>query len=118
MGLFKQNKRKQRLDRAVQKSIDNVRAQRRQRFRLLACVKNADDDFSAVRMAAKLAPNDGCDVIVVYVRPIDQGLWSGGLQLRLARQNMLDAGLELPGLKLLKDALAALREEGIDTRKW
>ncbi len=118
MVIFKKSKRRQRLDRALKKSIDNVRAERRKRFRVLACVKDAEDDFITVRMAAKFAPNDTCDVIVVYVRPIDQGLWSGGLQLRLARQNMLEAGLELPGLKLLKDALAALREEGIDTRKW
>ncbi len=118
MGLLKQDKRKQRLERAVQKSIDQVRAQRRQRFRILACVKDAEDDFYTARMAARLAPSNECDIIVVYVRPIDQGLWSGGLQLKLARQNMLDAGLELPGLSLLKGALGALREEGIDTRKW
>ena len=118
MGLFKQDKRKLRLDRAVQKSIDQVRAERRKRFRILACVKDEEDDFYTARMAARLAPNDECDIIVVYVRPIDQGLWSGGLQLKLARQNMLDAGLELPGLKLLKGALAALKDEGIDTRKW
>ena len=35
-------------------------------------------------------------------RPIDQGLQSGGLQVRLARQNMLDAGFELPGVRHLK----------------
>ena len=116
--LFKTKDRAERLERAVQKTIDNVRAQRRKRFRILACVRDAEDDFSTVRMAAQLAPSADCDIIIVYVRPIDQGLWSGGLQLKLARQNMLDAGLELPGLKLLKDALEALKEEGIDTTDW
>jgi nucleotide-binding universal stress UspA family protein len=118
MMLFKTKDRNERLERAVQKTIDNVRAQRRKRFRILACVRDADDDFSTVRMAAQLAPSVDCDIIIVYVRPIDQGLWSGGLQLKLARQNMLDAGLELPGLKLLKEALEALKEEGIDTTEW
>ena len=34
------------------------------------------------------------DLIILHVRPIDQGLHSGGLQVRLARQNMLEAGFE------------------------
>ncbi len=118
MALFTKDKRRDRLDRAVHRSVDQVRARRRQRFRVLACVKDTEDDFSAVRMAAHLTPGNECDIIVVYVRPIDQGLWSGGLQLRLARQNMLEAGLELPGLKLLKDSLAILKEEGLDTSGW
>lgn len=118
MGLFNKMSKEERLDRAVQKTFEQVRAQRRRRFRILACVKDAEDDFLAVRMAARLAPTTECDIIIVYVRPIDQGLWSGGLQLKLARQNMLDAGLELPGLKLLKQALEALKEEGIDASDW
>jgi nucleotide-binding universal stress UspA family protein len=71
-----------------------------------------------VRFAARLAPDDDCDIIVLYVRPIDQALWSGGLQLRLARQNMLEAGFELPGLRDLKKALEVLKEEGIDADSW
>ena len=118
MGLLKTTKRKERLERAVQKSIEQVRAQRRERFRILACVKDAEDGFSTAIMAAQMAPDDKCDIVIVYVRPIDQGLWSGGLQLKLARQNMLDAGLELPGLRLLKGAMKSLRKEGIDTREW
>ena len=50
------------------------------------------------------------------VRPIDQGLWSGGLQVRLARQNMLDAGFELPGVSDLKQALEVLKDEGSMSR--
>ena len=71
-----------------------------------------------MRFAARLAPNDECDIIVLYVRPIDQGLWSGGLQVRLARQNMMEAGFELPGVRDLKQALAILKEEGIDAESW
>ena len=118
MGLITKNKRKERLDRAVQRSIEQVRSVRRQRFRILACVKDEEDKFLTARMAAQLAPDENCDIIIVYVRPIDQGLWSGGLQLKLARQNMLEAGLELPGLRILKGAMKALRKENIDTREW
>lgn len=107
-----------RQERAVQKTLEQIRAQRRSRFRILACLKNDENDFDVVRMAARLAPKANGDIIIVYVRPIDQGLWSGGLQLRLARQNMLDAGLELPGLQLLKRSLDVLREEGIPADEW
>jgi nucleotide-binding universal stress UspA family protein len=69
-------------------------------------------------MAAALAPADDCDIIVLHVRPIDQGLWSGGLQIRVARQNMMDAGFELPGVKELKKALDVLREAGIAADEW
>ena len=71
-----------------------------------------------MRFAARLAPNDDCDIIVLFVRSVDQGLWSGGLQLRVARQNMMDAGFELPGVRDLKQALAILKEEGIDAESW
>ncbi len=116
-GFLRYDKRS-RSERAAEKTVENLRAKRRKRFRILACVRDDEHDFSTVRMAARLAPSEDCDIIIVYVRPIDQGLWSGGLQLKLARQNMMDAGLELPGLKLLKQALEALKEEGIDTTGW
>ncbi len=63
-----------------------------------------------VRFAAQLAASNSCDIIILYVRPIDMGLHSGGLQVRLARQNMMDAGFELPGVRHLKQALEVLRE--------
>jgi len=47
---------------------------------------------------------------MLYVRPIDQGLRSGGLQVRVARENMLDWGLELPGIQVLKKGWEMLRE--------
>lgn len=65
-----------------------------------------------------MAVSDDSDVIILYVRPIDQGLHSGGLQVRLARQNMMDAGFELPGVKHLKHALDVLKEEGLDAESW
>jgi nucleotide-binding universal stress UspA family protein len=61
---------------------------------------------------------NNCDLIVLFVRPIDSGLQSGGLQVRLARQNMLEAGVELPGVRHLRTALELLKEEGIDVSGW
>jgi len=117
-GLFKRTTLSDRQEAAVQKTLQNLRAQRRNRFRILACIDGSDEAFVTVRFAAKFAVNDDCDIIVLYVRPIDQGLHSGGLQVRLARQNMMDAGFELPGVSHLKRALEILKEEGIDAAAW
>jgi nucleotide-binding universal stress UspA family protein len=107
-----------RQERALEKTLQNLRIQRRNRFRVLACINEEEASFVTVRFAARLAPGNDCDIIVLFVRPIDQELWSGGLQVRLARQNMLEAGLELPGVRHLKKAIEVLQEEGIDVTGW
>jgi nucleotide-binding universal stress UspA family protein len=103
---------------AVRKTLQNLRAQRRNRFRILACIDGSDAGYNTVRAGAQLAKNDECDLIILHVRPIDQGLHSGGLQVRLARQNMMEAGFELPGVRYLKTALGVLKECGIDPQSW
>ncbi len=117
-GLFKRTQLSDRQEAAVRKTLQHLRSQRRTRFRILACIDGTEESYITVRFAAKLAVQDDCDIIVVYVRPIDQGLHSGGLQVRLARQNMMDAGFELPGVRFLKRALEVLKEEGIDAESW
>ncbi len=121
MGLFSFFQRTTLSDRqeaAVQKTLTNLRSQRRNRFRILACVDGSDASDLCVRFAARFAMTEYCDVINLFVRPIDQGLHSGGLQVRLARQNMMEAGFELPGVKHLKRSLDVLKEEGIDAESW
>ena len=118
MKLFRKNVLSERAERAMQKTLANVYAQRRSRFRILACIDETEESFDTVRMAARLAKTNECDIIVLYVRSIDQGLWSGGLQVRVARQNILDAGLELPGINKLKKTLEVLKEEGLDAEQW
>ncbi len=118
MKLFRKNVLSDRAERAMQKALANVYAQRRSRFRILACIDETEESFDTVRVAARLAKTDECDIIVLFVRSIDQGLWSGGLQVRVARQNILDAGLEMPGINKLKHTLDILKEEGIDANEW
>ncbi len=121
MGLFDIFQRTDLSDRqeaAVLKTLNNIRAQRRNRFRLLACIDGSEESLITVRCAARLAVADNCDIIVLFVRPIDMGLHSGGLQVRLARQNMIDAGFQLPGVSHLKQSLEVLKEEGIDVAGW
>jgi nucleotide-binding universal stress UspA family protein len=117
-SFFERTQLSDRQEAAVLKTLAHLRAQRRSRFRILACVDGTEDSDVGVRFAARLAVQPNCDVINVFVRPIDTGLHSGGLQVRLARQNMMDAGFELPGVKHLKRSLDVLKEEGIDAASW
>ncbi len=118
LGFFKRTTLSDRQEAAVRKTLQNLRAQRRSRFRILACIDGTEEAFVTVRFAARFACTNDCDLIVLFVRPIDQGLHSGGLQVRLARQNMMDAGFELPGVSHLKRVLEVLKEEGIDAAGW
>lgn len=115
---FNRQQLSDRQESAVRKTLQNLRAQRRNRFRILACVDGTDEGYETVRQAARLFTNKECDLIIVHVRPIDQGLHSGGLQVRLARQNMMEAGFELPGVRYLKQALGILETHGINPASW
>ncbi|MFT3989625.1 universal stress protein [Aestuariivirga sp.] len=117
-SFFRRSTLSDRQEAAVQKTLQHLRAQRRSRFRILACIDGSEESFVSVRAAARMAVTPDCDIIILYVRPIDTGLHSGGLQVRLARQNMMEAGFELPGVRHLKTALAILQDEGIDTTDW
>ena len=113
--IFPSNKRN---EQEAQKEFEELREKRRNRFRILACVDGSEESFMAVRYAAKIGWGAECDIIIVFVRPIDQGLRSGGLQMRLARENMLDWGLDLPGVRYLKQSVDVLKEEGQSPEDW
>ncbi|MCB1378531.1 MAG: universal stress protein [Alphaproteobacteria bacterium] len=118
MALFKRTTLSDRQEAAVRKTLQNLRSQRRNRFRVLACIDGTEESFVTVRFGARFTVQNNCDLIILLVRQIDQGLHSGGLQVRLARQNMMDAGFELPGVRHLRRALEILKEEGIDVSSW
>jgi nucleotide-binding universal stress UspA family protein len=91
---------------------------RKNNFRILVCVDGSDEAYQTIRYAAKLGSGVDADIVLLYVRPIDQGLRSGGLQVRLARENMLEWGLELPGIKYLKKGFDILKEMGGPDEIW
>ena len=101
-----------------EKELEKLRAWRRKRFRILVCLNGTDPSYVGVDIAAQIAANDDCDVILLYVRRIDQGLSSGGLDMRAARQNMLEWGLELPGIGYLRRGLEQLREKDFLGEEW
>ena len=83
--------------------------ERLKRFRILVCIDGEDEGYRGLQYAARMGGGrDDCDIILLYVRPIDQGLATGGLQVRVARENMLRWGLELPGIRRLKKGLSML----------
>ena len=96
----------------------DVFEKRKNRFRILVCIDGSEESYRALRYASLMGRGDDCDIVLLYVRPIDQGLHTGGLQVRVARQNLLDWGLELPGMKHLKKGLDILMEEGQLEDDW
>ncbi len=91
---------------------------RQDRFRILVCIDGSDESYQSLRYAAKLGGGVDADIVLLFVRPIDQGLRSGGLNVRVARENMLDWGLELPGTKYLKKGYDILLEMGVTDESW
>lgn len=81
------------------------------RFRILVCIDGSDESYRGLRYAAKLGGGVNADIVMLYVRRTDQGLRSGGLQVSVARENMLKWGLELPGIQYLKKGWDMLREQ-------
>ncbi len=95
-----------------------LRQKRRKRFRILVCIDGTEESYAGARYARQFADDKLCDIVLLYVRQVDQGLSSGGLQMRVARQNLLDWGLELPGITYLRKALDILTEESQFRGKW
>ena len=86
---------------------------RKNRFRILVCIDGSDECYQSLRYAARLGGGVDADIVLLYVRPVDQGLRSGGLQVRVARENMLKWGIELPGIQYLKKGRDMLKDLGI-----
>ena len=107
-----------RLDLSADESVEELRAWRSKRFRVLVCIDGSEESYVGLRYAANIGRSDECDIILAHVRPSDQGLRTGGLQLRIARENMLDWGLELPSVKYLKQGFEMLMEEGDLGEEW
>ena len=92
--------------------------ERKKRFRILVCIDGSDESYQGLRYGAKMGQGDDADIILFYVRPLDRGLSSGGLQLRVARENMLKWGLELPDIQYLKKGRDLLIEMGEMSEDW
>ncbi len=97
---------------------DNSERRVDERFRILVCIDGSEESYRGLRYAAKLGGGVDADIVLCYVRPFDQGMRSGGLQVNVARENMLNWGLELPGIKHLKKGRDMLVDLGILSLDW
>ncbi|MGE4422411.1 MAG: universal stress protein [Pseudodesulfovibrio sp.] len=82
------------------------------KLRILICIGGGPEAYASLRYAVRLSKTSCADIVLLYVRPLDSGLNSGGMEVRVARENVLDWGLELPGLRQLKAARDILVELG------
>lgn len=105
----------------MSKAREELEAQikrRKSRFRILVCINGEDASYESVNLAATIGQSEKCDIVLLYVRRIDQGLSAGGLQVRLARRNLLEWGIELPGIKYLRRGFDLLLERDFLGGKW
>lgn len=88
------------------------------RFCILVCVDGSDESYRGLRYAARVSRGMGADIALLYVRPLDQGLSSGGFRVGVARKNILDWNLDLPGMRHLKRGRDLLVELGNMAEDW
>ena len=53
-------------------------APQEKRFRILVCIDGSEESYRGLRYAARLGGGVDADICLLYVRPVDQGLRSGG----------------------------------------
>lgn len=114
----KKKPRHKKVDLDARQELEELREARRNRFRILVCLDGSDAGYDGLKFAKEIGRSDECDIILLYVRAIDQGLRSGGLQMRVARENMLDWGLELPGIQYLKRGRDILMDDDQSMDEW
>lgn len=103
----------------IRRELEAQYEERLKRFRILVCIDGEDECYRGLQYAARMGGGrEDCDIILFYVRPIDQGLATGGLQVRVARENMLSWGLELPGMRRLKKGLSMLVADQEMEAEW
>jgi nucleotide-binding universal stress UspA family protein len=88
------------------------------RFCILVCVDGSEESYRGLRYAARVSRGVGADIALLYVRPLDQSLSSGGIHVAVARKNVLDWQLDLPGMRHLKRGRDVLVEAGKMVDDW
>lgn len=85
------------------------------RFNILLCIDGSEESHRGLSYAVKLSQGNDADITLLYVRPLDNSLSAG---VELARRNMLEWGVELPGMRALKEARDQLIEHGYLGGSW
>ncbi len=88
------------------------------RYNILLCIDGSEESFRGLRYAVKVSRGNDADITLLFVRPVDKSGRSSGLDMRVARENMLEWGLELPGMQALEDAHQELIKMGYMDEEW
>ena len=89
-----------------------------ERFSIVICFDGSEESHRALRYAVRIGSGTDADLTLLYVRPIDQGLRTSGLDLSVVRENLLAWGLDLPGMRVLKEGRDTLIELGWLAAEW
>lgn len=88
------------------------------RFNILLCIDGSEESYRGLRYAVRIGKGNDADITLLFVRPVDSEMRSGGIDMSIARQNMLDWGLELPGMQALERARNSLIDLGYMDEEW
>jgi len=87
-------------------------------FKVLVCIDGSDESYRGLRYAVRLGSGMDTDLTLLNIRQVDKELRTDGLDMRMARENMLEWGLELAGMTALKRGLDVLMEMGYLDGSW
>ena len=90
----------------------------RERFNILLCIDGSDESYRGLRYAVRVGKGNDADITLLYVRPVDKSMEGGGLELKIARENMREWGIDLPGMEYLERARELLIEMGYMNETW
>ncbi|MBF0246540.1 MAG: universal stress protein [Alphaproteobacteria bacterium] len=103
---------------AAEPEINDPEKPSNERFRIMVCIDGSEESYRGLKYAAKIGQAQETDIVLCYVRPIDQGLNTDGMNMSIARGNMLEWGIELPGIKYLKQGRDLLLASGYMGDDW
>ncbi len=87
-------------------------------FHILACIDGSTESYRGLRYALKFsAKREDTDISLLYVRAAEH-MATGGLTHQVARENLMEWDLDMPGLKVLKKARNILVENGFLGEGW
>jgi len=88
------------------------------RFKILVCIDLSEESYRGLKYAVRIGSGNDADITLLYVRRVDRTGRTGGMQMRVARENMMEWGIELPGTRALKKARDMLVEMGFMEEDW
>ncbi len=88
------------------------------RFNILLVIDGSEESSRGLRYAERVGRGNDADITLLYVRPVDKSRAMAGLDMRTVRQNMLEWGLELPGMSALEKTREMLLDSGYMSKDW